>query len=152
MNSENNLVAFFVQGEPRPKQSFRVSGRGRGFTAARVVAWQTDVAIEAEQVMRSIGRFCEPFEGSLIVDLEFFLGDQRRVDLDNLSKAVLDGLNKIVYADDMQIVDLHLHKHVADADEKPGVDVTVMRAANPQPQSGDLLLAKRQVPEGIGLR
>lgn len=118
-------VSFFVQGEPRPKQSFRVSGRG-GYTPARVKAWQTDVACDATIAMREIERFNLPFENDLAVTLMFTLGDNRRVDLDNLSKAVLDGLNKIVYADDRQIVELHLKKVVRENKKQPiGVSVTV---------------------------
>ncbi|HAR45421.1 MAG TPA: hypothetical protein DCS05_04385 [Nitrospiraceae bacterium] len=124
---EPTLISFFVEGEPRPKQSFRVSGRNGGFTHPRVKAWQTDVACEAERSMRSIGRFNQPFSaGYLAVRLIFFLGNHRRVDLDNLSKAVLDGLNGICYDDDRQIVDLNLRKVVVtDKKQKPGVNVFV---------------------------
>jgi len=118
-------VTFFVQGEPRPKQSFRVSGRG-GYTPARVKSWQTDVACDATIAMREIVRFNLPFQTDLAVTLEFTLGDHRRIDLDNLSKAVLDGLNGIVYADDRQIVELHLKKVVRENKKQPiGVSVTV---------------------------
>jgi Holliday junction resolvase RusA-like endonuclease len=124
---EYTLVKFFVEGEPRPKQSFRVAGRGRGYTPARVKAWQTDVACDAYRAMRMIGRFSQPFETDMLaVRLIFFLGNNRRVDLDNLSKAVLDGLNGICYGDDRQIADLHLSKLiVANTNQKPGVNVFV---------------------------
>lgn len=119
------MVSFFVEGEPRPKQSFRVSGKG-GFTPARVKAWQTDVACDAMLAMRKIERFNQPFATDLAVTLEFTLGDRRRVDLDNLSKAVLDGLNGIVYEDDRQIVELHLKKTVREnKKQSQGVSVTV---------------------------
>jgi len=121
----NQSVTFFVHGEPRPKQSFRVSGRG-GYTPARIRVWQNDVACDAMLAMRKIERFGYPFECDLAVTLEFTLGDHRRVDLDNLSKAVLDGLNKIVYEDDRQIVELHLKKVVRENKKQPqGVSVTV---------------------------
>ncbi|HAR46102.1 MAG TPA: hypothetical protein DCS05_08010 [Nitrospiraceae bacterium] len=127
MTNAPALIAFFVEGEPRPKQSFRVAGHGRGFTPARVKAWQTDVACEAQRAMREIGRFNEPFDMRLlVVRLIFFLGDHRRVDLDNLSKAVLDGLNGICYDDDRQIVELKLKKTVvSDKNQRLGVNVFV---------------------------
>jgi len=124
----NQLVSFFIPGEPRPKQSFRASRTG-GYQPARVKAWQTEIAIEAELAMREIGRFAQPFDiGNLAVSVDFFLGNNRRVDLDNLSKAVLDGLNKICFGDDRQIVDLHLKKYVIPDKANVGVQVTVLRA------------------------
>jgi Holliday junction resolvase RusA-like endonuclease len=119
------LVTFFVKGEPRPKQSFRV-GRNGGYTHPRVKAWQIDVATDALQSMREIGRLQEPFKMELSATLLFTLGDDRRVDLDNLSKAVLDGLNGIVYEDDRQIIDLHLRKTVRkNKKQLNGVHVTI---------------------------
>lgn len=122
----SELVSFFVPGEPRPKQSFRVAGRGRGFTHPRVRAWQNDVACDAMLAMNGIERLHKPFEMDLSVTLSFTLGDARRVDLDNLSKAVLDGLNKVVCEDDRQIVELHLRKTVRTNKKQPlGVSVSV---------------------------
>jgi Holliday junction resolvase RusA-like endonuclease len=119
------LVTFFVKGEPRPKQSFRV-GRNGGYTHPRVKAWQNDVTCDAMQAMNKIERFQKPFETDLAVILLFTLGDHRRVDLDNLSKAVLDGLNKVCYEDDRQIVDLHLRKTVRkNSKQLKGVHVTI---------------------------
>ena len=121
------MISFFVKGEPRPKQSFRVSGHGTGYTHPRVKAWQVDVASEADREMRSIGRFNQPYEtGYLAVILEFYLGNERRVDLDNLSKAVLDGLNGICWKDDRQVVDLHLRKFVMPKHETSKVGVQVV--------------------------
>jgi Holliday junction resolvase RusA-like endonuclease len=57
--------------------------------------------------------------------INFDLKDKRRVDLDNLSKAILDACNGIVWVDDKQIIDLHLTKRTGQ--EKPGVTVTVLR-------------------------
>lgn len=117
------MIEFFVQGEPRPKQSFRVAGRGRGFTPARVKTWQADVGWEAQQAMRAQNLF-EPITWlELAVVLEFHLGNRRRVDLDNLSKAVLDGLNGIIWKDDQQVIELRLTKQIEP--ETPGVHVRV---------------------------
>jgi len=105
------MIAFFVEGEPRAKQSFRVSGRGGGFQPARIKAWQSDVGWAAQQAIRQIGML-DPLEGNLTVELTFILGDKRRIDLDNLSKAVQDGLNGITWLDDQQNIRLVLDKYV----------------------------------------
>lgn len=127
---KKHLVSFFIQGEPRPKQSYRASKSG-GYQPAAIKAWQSYVAMAAESAMREIGRYNQPFNtGVLRVQLDFYLGNNRRVDLDNLAKAVQDGMNKIVYGDDLQVVDLHLRKFVMDKRQDPGVWVYVGQASS----------------------
>lgn len=123
--SDRTLVAqFFVKGEPRAKQSFRSTGRGRGYTPARIKAWQADVGWAAQEYLHGQGKY-ETFAGPFIVVLVFRLGDRRRIDLDNLSKAVLDGLNGIVWEDDRDVINLNLWKEAPC--KEPGVEVTVWR-------------------------
>ncbi len=43
-------------------------------------------------------------------------------DLDNITKSVLDALNKISFNDDSQIVSLHLHKFYS---EEPRTEITI---------------------------
>ena len=111
------MIAFRVYGNPVPKQSFRYV-KGGGYTSPRVTAWQSTVTLSAVQAMRG----ADPLEGELSVSLVFFLPDKRRRDLDNLSKAVLDAMNRVVYTDDQQITALRIIK-LFGAD--PGVDVEV---------------------------
>ena len=105
------MITFFVPGEPRPKQSFRVTGRGRGFTPAAIKAWQSDVGWAAQQCMRALG-LEDPIADSLTVELTFFLKNARRVDLDNLAKCTQDGLNGVVWVDDQQNIRLVLDKYI----------------------------------------
>lgn len=104
-------IAFFVPGNPVPKQSFRVTGRGRGFTPARIKAWQSDVGWTAQLAMRALG-LVDPIAESLTVELTFFLKDARRVDLDNLAKCAQDGMNGVVWEDDQQNIRLVLDKYI----------------------------------------
>ena len=46
----------------------------------------------------------------------------KKPDIDNIVKAVLDGMNGIVYLDDKQVVDLHLTKVYS---ETEGIDIMV---------------------------
>jgi Holliday junction resolvase RusA-like endonuclease len=107
-------ITFFVEGNPVAKQSFKVSrsgGRVMGFTPARVKSWQEAVAWTAQRRMRAL-RLDEPIDGNLTVRLTFFLKDARRIDSDNLSKCVLDGLNQVVWIDDRQVIDLIITKYI----------------------------------------
>jgi len=110
-------IEFHVGGNPLPKQSFK-KGRNND-TPARTKAWQDAVGWAAKEAMK--GK--EPFGGDLCAELRFVRSDKRRVDLDNLSKAVLDGCNEIVWKDDKQVFVLFLYK---DYDKNnPGVNVRV---------------------------
>ena len=117
------LISFFVPGVPRAKQSFRVAGRGRGYTPARVKVWQADVGWAAQVSMRALGML-DPLCGNLAVQIIFFLPGARKIDLDNLSKAVLDGLNGIVWQDDRQNVRMILDKYICRAKQGIFVQVT----------------------------
>lgn len=115
------ILKFRVKGEPRPKQSFKVAlknGKLFGYTPKLVKLWADLVSIEAKQVM--IDR--EIYSGNLFVVLDFELSNKRRVDLDNLSKCVLDAMNGIVYKDDSEIMDLEIMKCVG---KNPGVSITI---------------------------
>ncbi len=113
------MIQFTVEGNPLPKQSYRARSGGGGYTAPRIKAWQTRVAIYATLEMG--GR--DPMEGNMVIELRFFRGDKRRVDVDNLTKPVKDACNQIVFLDDSQVKEAHLY---LDYDKKnPRVEVKV---------------------------
>jgi Holliday junction resolvase RusA-like endonuclease len=149
-----NDIIFFVEGQPIAKQSFkvgRVGGRVSGFTPARVKSWQSSVGTIAQLRMRSNG-LLEPLAENLLVRLTFFLQDARRVDSDNLSKCVLDGMNNVVWNDDKQVVDLVITKFICR--ERQGVLIQVY----PNPRRMEISLDEMDifsalaVPELIGAR
>ena len=115
-------LTFRVHGKPVPKQSFRYT-KGGGYRGPRVTAWQEEVKTEA--IFSSLEARFErlPKNTPARVELEFHLPDHRRVDVDNLSKAVLDALNGIAWDDDTQVTDLHVLKVIDKA--SPGVVVTL---------------------------
>lgn len=112
-------IVFLVDGAPRAKQSFRYT-KGGGYTNPITQAWQDTVALKAREAMA--GR--DPIPGDVAVRLVFVMKTHRRVDCDNLSKCVLDGLSRIVFCDDHQVVNLHIVKHVYPKTE-PGVFIEV---------------------------
>lgn len=111
-------ITILVDGEPVPKQSTRFDGKGRAHTDPRVKAWQDTVSLRAIEAMR--GR--PPIIGPVSVRIVFVLGNRRRVDVDNLNKAVLDSMNGIVFKDDTQVVNAHLVKKVM---KNPGALILV---------------------------
>lgn len=118
-------TTFWVDGEPRPKQSYRALKSGGGYQPARVKAWQDTVAWKAHEVMAASES--QPLTGNVSMVLSFVLGNNRRVDLDNLSKGTLDALRGIVFVDDCQIVKMTVEKRVGD---EPGVWISII-SVNP---------------------
>ena len=104
-------VCFTIVGDPVPKaraRTVRKGGRTWSFTPKRVAAWEKVVREEAGR------NFATPFNGPVALSLVFFLSrpkSRRRdnfvettPDIDNLEKAVLDGLNGVAYQDDKFVV------------------------------------------------
>ena len=51
-------------------------------------------------------------EGNCKVEIDFYFDNNRKNDLDNFAKPILDAMSALVYCDDCQVVDLHLKKTV----------------------------------------
>lgn len=141
-----DVLAFSMSGQPRGKGRPRTAVRGgfaRVYTDAKTRKYEASVKGLAELAMRGRPPFTGPLSVSLRIRLELpksmskreraavLAGEQPylgRIDADNAAKAVLDGMNGVVFADDVQIVRLFVVK-VADA--RPGVDVRI-EALQPQ--------------------
>lgn len=117
-------VQFVVLGNPLPKQSTRITtqdGKMHTYTEPRIQAYQNEIGWRAREVMSGH----PPFEGDLSLNCVFTRGNRLVVDLDNLCKAVCDGMNGIVQVDDSQFVEKHLYK---DYDkDNPGVKIRVVQ-------------------------
>lgn len=112
-------VTFFVSGDPVPKQSFRKTKNG-GYIPVRVKAWADTVSWKARETIKT------PITGQVHVKLFFYLKNNRVVDLDNLSKNVLDGLKNIAFGDDSEVTKLVLTKAIRKDD--PGVMIVISEA------------------------
>lgn len=118
-----------VFGKPVPKARPRVTRSGHTYTPARTRAWEAQVA-DAWRLQAG-----EKFAGPVRVQIRFYEAPPKswsktkrtaaldgelyptgRPDLDNLTKAVLDGLNGEAWSDDSQVVQLWAAKYYAVAD------------------------------------
>jgi len=95
------IERIVVQGNPIPKARPVVTRRG-AYTPAPTTAWETAVGWAYR------GR--RNFSGPVALRLRFFRGNHIRVDLDNLVKAICDGLNGVAYEDDAQITHIEADK------------------------------------------
>ena len=110
------MTTYFVPGTPRPKARPRVVN-GHAYTPERTREWEQLVGMMYRGPL---------YEGTVSMTLDFQMPNRRRVDLDNLIKAIADGLNGKAYHDDGQIVALTARKTVDP--HRPGVWVSVAEA------------------------
>jgi Holliday junction resolvase RusA-like endonuclease len=81
--------------------------RGRGVeyrfvVPGRAVSFRSQAAMRYRRVVGRCARlvFGKPLDVTLEIRLDYFHSHERRVDMDNVSKCVLDGLNGVAYSDD----------------------------------------------------
>ena len=133
-------LTFEIPGDPRGKGRPRFSshnGVSRTYTDDKTAAYENLVTLAAQRAME--GR--PPFEGPVAVQvaayfripasasknreaamLDYSELPLKLPDLDNILKAVLDGLNQVAFADDKQVVWITAHKRY---DRTPRVQVTI---------------------------
>lgn len=69
---------------------------------------------------------CKPTYGPVFVALDIYT--RRKMDLDNVAKSILDGLNGIAYVDDDQVVELLVRKHRVKAATEERVEIEIREA------------------------
>jgi len=112
--------AITIPCEPRAKGRPRVV-KGHAYTPKRTREYETMIA----WVLRLAWAERALMNGPLEVSLGFWLGTRRRVDADNLCKAVLDAAQGVVFEDDSQIVDLRVTRDVSR--DCPRVEIVIER-------------------------
>jgi crossover junction endodeoxyribonuclease RusA len=127
-------ITFLVHGLPVPQGSSRVwMAKGRPIitsTAKGLSSWRRLVADVAQRFAPDV-----PWEGPVGVDLHFGLPKpksapktrrvwpDKRPDLDKLTRAVLDSLTYVIFADDSQVVEIRATKDYG----APGVAIEIRR-------------------------
>jgi Holliday junction resolvase RusA-like endonuclease len=114
-------VTFVIPGKPFAKQRARATKTGRVFTPAATVSFERTVGqialphfpapLEGPVKLEIIATFAPPPSWSKRKASEHLhRAHVQRPDLDNLLKAVSDGLNRIAFADDGQIAEIAARK------------------------------------------
>lgn len=133
-------VTFVVPGDARGKgrpRATTIGGHARMYTDAKTASYENLVKLAAREAMASRPPFSVPVMMSIVVSvappksaskklranmLAGYVQPSKKPDLSNILKAVEDGANAVVYADDALIVRLQAQKRYA---EIPGVEVVV---------------------------
>lgn len=131
-------IAFTVPGVPVGKGRPRM-GAGRMYTPGKTVAYEGLIAHAAQQAMGSAAPVEFACQVQMIITIPVpaswskkkqtaALAGQvmptKKPDTDNVVKAVFDGMNGVVWRDDVQAVDLFVRKRYG---ALPGVQVRVTR-------------------------
>ena len=117
MTDDQPTVTLTVPGEPRSKARPRFTTRG-----GKVVAYTPKATVNAEAQYRdayltAAGEPNRDAFGAYAVHADFYNGTYQRRDVDNMLKAVLDGLNGIAWDDDAQVVEVIGRKHYVEKAE-----------------------------------
>ena len=119
-------IEVFVPGRPHGKQRPRVTDSGT-YTPKETTRYEKKVAQCAERA--GLKRW-DP-DGEYRVELTAIYPDSRRADVDNIIKAILDGLNGVLWADDRHVTsvaaDVHTDRELGDAHSDGYVAVQVER-------------------------
>lgn len=110
-------LRFFIAGWPYAKQSARFGKTGHVYQTKNIKEWKKEIVRIAKKFYVDA-----PVDIPLTVRCDFLV---RRdlADVDNLAKAILDGLQGTIFVNDKKVVDLRSRKKVSK--EKMGVWVTI---------------------------
>jgi crossover junction endodeoxyribonuclease RusA len=124
---EAEEMRFTVPGPPVPKKRPRVVGRGahsHAYTPKETELYERKVGLVA------LTEGLRPLPGPIMLGISFYVQNKRAVDIDNLAKAVMDGLNGVAYRDDAQVEQLFVTRQVDAAN--PRAVVTVEEMGRPE--------------------
>lgn len=137
----SDVIKFTVPGAPvgkgRPKVSTRGGKFAKMYTPEKTANYETLVALAAQQAMVGRTLLAGPVEVQMAILLPIpaswskkkqaaAIAGQvyptKKPDADNVVKAIFDGINGVVWNDDVQACDIVVRKRYA---ETPGVQVLV---------------------------
>lgn len=108
-----------IPGRPVPKGRPRLGKNGNVYTPRKTREYEKLVGWCTKQTMK------EPLQGDIAMDIKVYIKGPCG-DLDNLEKAILDGMNGIAYNDDRQVAALAIQRL---KDKKERVEIELWEIA-----------------------
>lgn len=115
------MYSIKINTRPFPKERPRLCQNGIVYTPKKTADYENLIAYEWKKKYKNL-----ILKGAVKLDLVFVFKKAKsckkdyhtqRPDLDNLEKAILDGLNKVAFVDDCQVVELNSKKVFSDTDK-----------------------------------
>jgi len=97
-------IKIVIPGRPVPKGRPRFGRGGNVYTPKRTRGYEELVGWYAKQCMT------EPLEGNVALHIKAYVANNIFPDLDNIAKAIMDGLNGVAYKDDRQVMCLTVQR------------------------------------------
>jgi len=134
------MVSFTVKGAPAAKARPRftsMNGKVRAYTPKKSATYENLVKLEAQKYIT------KPIDGPVALYIHFYLPRPKRLvwktkqmpsiytdkrpDIDNLAKSIIDGLNDIAFRDDGQIAMLHIQKRYCEGNSQSRTSIKIER-------------------------
>lgn len=121
-------IVFTIKGEPKGKGRPRFTKSGRVYTPDKTAQYESLVALSYRNVAKGY-KFTSPVRVTIKAFHKIPKGKAKKVvgdmldgrilptktpDADNVAKIILDGLNKVAWDDDTQVVDVMVTKRYAE--------------------------------------
>lgn len=118
---KKRIIRFTIHGQPRPKQRPRM---GKGYAYTPKATKQYEALVQSASSLSISKPFTEP----IFVHIAFYRQKGYKTDVDNLAKAVLDGMEKIAYKNDNLVRKLFVELEYYS--DKPRTEVTITDVQN----------------------
>jgi len=109
-------IRIVVPGRPVPKQRPRFTRTGHIYTPQETKDYEDFVGWKAKEVIK------EPLEGDIALYIRVYVNRNVFADIDNIAKAIMDGLNGVAYKDDRQVVCLSIQR-IKDREERVEIEL-----------------------------
>ena len=97
-------IKIVIPGRPVPKGRPRFGRGGNVYTPKRTREYEELVGWYAKQCIP------EPLKGDIELHIKVYVKNNVFPDIDNIAKAIMDGLNGVAYKDDRQVVCLSVQR------------------------------------------
>ena len=97
-------IKIIIPGRPVPKGRPRFGRNGQVYTPKKTREYEELVGWYTKQCMT------EPLKGNVMLHIKTYVKKNIFPDLDNIAKAIMDGLNGIAYKDDRQVMCLTVQR------------------------------------------
>lgn len=96
------IYQFIVEGvNPLPKERPRLSTEtGKAYTTNKTLAYENEIGLIVRSQLSNIGLDADNFKENLGIIVHFIRQTKHRVDVDNLMKALKDGLEGVIWMND----------------------------------------------------
>ena len=117
------VYSITIPGRPVPKARPRLGVRGK-----TAYVYTPPATREYEKLVGWVAKCnrCKPIDGAVAVTLTVYT--RGKMDVDNIAKSILDGLNGVAYEDDDQVVELLVKKHKVKRKEEERVEIEIREA------------------------